>query len=80
MEEAIRKAYMLRDELKPRIKETSGPHGSPQPGDYLCSEHELYRIERVQGERAMLEDCLTEALVDLPITELNELKPVRRRG
>jgi hypothetical protein len=78
VEEAIRKGYMLQDELEPRVKEMSGPHDSPRPGDYLCSEHELYRIERVQGERAMLEDCLTEALVDLPIAELSELKPVRR--
>jgi hypothetical protein len=70
---------MLRDELKPRrVKTTSGPHDCPKPGDYLCSERELYRIERVQGDRALLEDCVTEALVDLPIAELNELKPVPR--
>jgi hypothetical protein len=67
---------MLQDELKStRI----GTSASPKPGDYLSSEHELYRVERIQGDRAMLEDCLTEALVDLPIAGLNELKPVRRR-
>ena len=70
---------MLRDELKPRrVKTTSTPRDCPKPGDYLCSERELYRIERVQDDRALLEDCVTEALVDLPISELNELKPVRR--
>jgi hypothetical protein len=70
---------MLRDELKPRrVKTTSRPHDRPRPGDYLCSERELYRIERVQGDRALLEDCKTDALVDLPISELGELKPVRR--
>ena len=71
---------MLRDELKPRQVRTTTQHsGSPRPGDYLCSERELYRIERVQGDRALLEDCVTEALVDLPIQELNSLTPVRRR-
>ena len=71
---------MLQDELEStQVKTTDGPQVSPQPGDYLSSEHELYRVERIQGERAMLEDCLTEALVDLPISELNELNPVRRK-
>jgi hypothetical protein len=72
---------MLRDELKPRqVRKTPRPDDCPRPGDYLCSERELYRIERVQGDRALLEDCMTEALVDLPIEELNSLTPVRRGG
>lgn len=70
---------MLPDELKQRqVKTTTRPHDCPKPGDYLRSERELYRIERVQGDRALLEDCMTEALVDLPTSELGELKPVRR--
>jgi len=71
---------MLQDELKSsRVGTTADPPASPKPGDYLSSEHELYRVERIQGDRAMLEDCLTEALVDLPIAGLNELNPVRRK-
>jgi hypothetical protein len=70
---------MLQDELKQRrVRTAPRPHGCPRPGDYLRSEHELYRIERVQGDRALLEDCMTEALVELPIEELNALTPVRR--
>ena len=70
---------MLRDELQTRrVRTTPAPRDSPRPGDYLCSESELYRIERIQGDRALLEDCMTAALVDLPLSELRALKPVRR--
>ena len=50
----------------------------PIPGDYLCTDRELYRVERVADDRVLLEDCKTEALVDLPLVDLIDLKPVRR--
>jgi hypothetical protein len=50
----------------------------PRPGDYLCSERALYRVERMLGDRALIEDCKTESLIDVTIDELLALKPVRR--
>jgi hypothetical protein len=41
-------------------------------GDYLCSQHELYHVEHVTRGRALLEDCLSGELVDVPISELLE--------
>ena len=52
------------------------PH-TPRPGDYLRSERALYRVERVLGDRAVIEDCRTELLIDISVTELLALKPVR---
>jgi hypothetical protein len=50
----------------------------PRAGDYLCSDRALYLVERVLEDRALIEDCRTEALIDISIAELMSLKPVRR--
>jgi hypothetical protein len=50
----------------------------PRPGDYYSTDHELYRVERVVDDRVLLEDCMTEALVDMPLEELFDLRPVKR--
>jgi hypothetical protein len=47
-------------------------------GEYLCSERELYRIEQLGGERALLEDCRSGDLVDVPLHELLLLRRVKR--
>jgi len=49
----------------------------PVTGDYLRSDRTLYRVERVLGGRALIEDCKTEQLIDLPVDELLVLKPVK---
>lgn len=46
-------------------------------GDYLCSRRELYCVEHVGLERAVLEDCRTGSLIDVPRSELSLLKCVR---
>jgi hypothetical protein len=49
----------------------------PRPGDYLCSDRALYQVERVLGDHALIEDCRTEALIEVTIDELLALRPVR---
>jgi hypothetical protein len=47
-------------------------------GDYMCSERDLYRIEQLGGERALLEDCRNGDLIDVSLPELLELRRVKR--
>ena len=47
-------------------------------GDYLCSERDLYRIEQLGGQRALLEDCRSGDLIDVPLAELLTLRRVQR--
>jgi hypothetical protein len=49
----------------------------PSAGDYLRSDRSLYRVERVLGGRALIEDCKTEQLIDVAIDDLIALTPVR---
>ena len=34
-------------------------------GDYFSTSSELYRVERVIGDRILLEDCRTEVLIEV---------------
>lgn len=45
-------------------------------GDYLCSEHELFHVEQLGGERAVIEDCRSGDLLDVPLDELTALRRV----
>ncbi len=47
-------------------------------GDYLHSERELYRIEQLGNERALIENCRTGDLIDAPLPELARLERLRR--
>jgi hypothetical protein len=49
----------------------------PRPGDYLCSDRALYQVERVLDDHAVIEDCRTEARIEVTIDELLALRPVR---
>jgi hypothetical protein len=46
-------------------------------GAYLHSAEDLYRVEAVSGERALVEDCRSGDLIYLPLSELLSLEPVR---
>jgi hypothetical protein len=58
-------------------------------GDYFFSEHNLYRVENVALERladqprpveyAVIEDCRTGDLIDMPVAGLLKLTPLSRR-
>ena len=46
-------------------------------GDYLCSDRNLYCVEHLRPQRALLEDCLTGTRLDVSISELAQLRPVK---
>lgn len=46
-------------------------------GAYLCSERDLYCVEHLGEERAVVEDCRTGRLVDVSLMELSRLQRVR---
>jgi hypothetical protein len=48
----------------------------PRPGDYRATARALYRVEKVQDDRALIEDCRTGALVDIELGELDTLRVV----
>lgn len=54
----------------------SGPADPPGSGDYLTDGRELYRVEQVKGHQALVEDCRTGNLIDVPLEELAALEPV----
>jgi hypothetical protein len=47
-------------------------------GEYLCSQRDLYYVERLGPERVLLEDCRTGTLVDMSIADVERLRPVAR--
>ena len=47
-------------------------------GDYLCSERELYRVEQIGSEHAVIEECRTGELIDTRIADLRSLGRVNR--
>jgi hypothetical protein len=58
----------------------TGPPSALEPvriGAYLHSAHELFRVEGVNGERALVENCRSGDLIDVPVSELAGLEPVR---
>jgi hypothetical protein len=48
-------------------------------GDYFCSDRDLYRVEQLVDGHALVEDCHSGALIDMPLPELLTLEPVARR-
>jgi hypothetical protein len=46
-------------------------------GAYLHSERDLYPVDGVSGERALIEDCRSGKLIDVPLSELLSLQPVQ---
>jgi hypothetical protein len=42
-------------------------------GDYLCSESDLFCVEQLAYGRAVVEDCRTGELLDVPMSELLSL-------
>jgi hypothetical protein len=56
--------------------------GSPQRAqrelvEYYSSDTELYRVEQVTSGRALVEDCRTGVLIDVPLPFLERLRPIR---
>jgi hypothetical protein len=55
-----------------------GPDRYSECTGYYRSERDLYRVEHVLDGRALIEDCRTGALIDVPVSYLQRLHPVRR--
>jgi hypothetical protein len=56
-----------------------GPATAPvHPGEYFHSERALFRVERCDEGRALVEDCRTGELVDLELRSLLKLNRLRR--
>jgi len=49
-------------------------------GAYLHSARDLYRVEALNGEYALIEDCRSGNLIDMPLRELRRFKPVEPKG
>jgi hypothetical protein len=50
------------------------------PGEYLCSERDLYRVEHAGATWAVVEDCRSGELIHMPTAELVVLTRVPRDG
>ena len=49
-----------------------------RPGDYFHTEHDLFRVERCDEGRALIEDCRTGELIDVDLNSLIRLDRVPR--
>lgn len=47
-----------------------------EPGDYFSTARALYRVERLIGDRVLLEDCRTESLIEVGIEQVLAMSPV----
>jgi hypothetical protein len=48
-------------------------------GKYLCSDRDLYRVEKVFRRRVLLEDCRSGVLLDVEPSDLRRLRRVEPR-
>jgi hypothetical protein len=61
-------------------RSASSPRRKPSPGDYRATSRDLFRIEEIDEDRALVEDCRTGVLVDVDIDELKALRVVTVRS
>ena len=47
------------------------------PGDYYCTERDLYRVEELHGDFALIEDCRSEIVLDVAVSEILTMDRVR---
>ena len=47
------------------------------PGDYYSTERDLYRVEELHGDFAMIEDCRTEMVLEVAVSEILTMDRVR---
>lgn len=49
-----------------------------EPGDYFCTDRDLFRVEEVVGDHVLVENCRDGELIDVPCVELRRLRRVER--
>ena len=47
-----------------------------EAGDYFSTTRELYCVERVIGDRVLLEDCRTESLIEVGLEQVLAMNPI----
>lgn len=65
-------------EVFPLTQLSQAPAPGLHAGDYFSTERDLYRVEEVHGEYALVEDCRTETVLEVAVGEILEMNPVRR--
>ena len=48
----------------------------PRAGEYYCTARDLYHVEEVHGEFALLEDCRTGIVLEVAVSEVLSMDPV----
>jgi hypothetical protein len=51
-----------------------------QPGDYFSCGRSLYRVEHLCGDRVLIEDCVSGALIDIDREACAALERIKRSG
>jgi hypothetical protein len=46
-------------------------------GDYYCTRRDLYRVEEVHGDFALIEDCRNEIVLDIAVSEVLAMERVQ---
>jgi hypothetical protein len=67
-----------RRTARPTREPGRGERARVRVGDYIESDHRLYRVEYVRGDRVLLEDCVSEDLFDAAADEVEQLRLVKR--
>ena len=49
----------------------------PRAGEYYATRSDLYHVEEVHGEFALLEDCRTEIVLEVAVGEVLSMDRVR---
>ena len=57
-------------------RQRQGRTPRPQSRRYYHSKTDLYWVEEVMGERALIEDCRTGTLIDVPSWHLQAMTPL----
>jgi hypothetical protein len=52
----------------------------PEAGDHYIAEGDRFRVERIFGDRVLIEDCRTEMLLDITVRELSRLRRIEPRA
>jgi hypothetical protein len=58
------------------IRPPDRPSRRVRAGAYFHSARDLFRVEHVSGERALIEECRSGHVIDVPVSILRRLEPV----
>lgn len=53
------------------------PPARVHAGEYFSTDRDLYRVEEIHGEFALIEDCRTEMVLELAVSEIVAMNRVR---